>query len=76
MANKKFELDKNVKKKMIGDIINFYAEEQDEEIGELKAEIILDFVTDKLSYYFYNEGLKDAQAHISNALEDLKAMER
>lgn len=76
MAKKRLELDKNERKRLGEEIIKFYADEHDEDIGSLKADIVLDFVIDKLASSFYNQGLKDAQAHISNALEDLKAMEK
>ena len=76
MAEKKIVLDKKEKKMMVDEIINFYSEENDEEIGILKGEIFLDFVLAKLAPVFYNRGLKDAEAYISSAVEDIKTLEK
>ena len=76
MAKKTIELEKNIKKKLVEEIIRYFTAEHELDIGMLKAELILDFITEKIAPAFYNEGLNDAQAYISNALDDIKSMEK
>lgn len=76
MRRKEIEFSKEMKKKIIEELRTFFQEEFDQEIGEIKGELILDFISENIGRIYYNEGLKDGEAHIRNALEDFKAMER
>lgn len=49
----------------------YFREELDQEIGRFDAEFLIDFFTNELGSYFYNRGLYDAQAIISQKVEDL-----
>jgi uncharacterized protein (DUF2164 family) len=74
------KLPKEVKDGMKEEIISFFYEERDEQIGEIAAETILDFCLEKLGPYFYNEGVQDAIKIINernmNAEEDLHSLKR
>jgi uncharacterized protein (DUF2164 family) len=49
-----------------------YVEENfDVEIGDLQADIFLNFISENLAKYYYNKGLADAQAFLFEKMEDL-----
>lgn len=60
---------------MIKKIQKFFLNERDEEIGELAAILLLDFITEKLASEFYNKGIQDCMAQLSLNIEDLKGLE-
>lgn len=67
----KVELSKEQKKQAIKDIRAYFAGERDEEIGDLAAELILDFIAEKLGTYFYNQAVTDIQKYMSEKVEDM-----
>lgn len=71
----KLEMPREVKKKIKEEIIRYFSVERDEDIGELSAELFLDFITEKIGPVFYNQGIRDAQAFLSEKLEDLYGIE-
>ncbi|WP_078410184.1 DUF2164 domain-containing protein [Priestia abyssalis] len=68
------------KNRMIADIQRFFEEERGEEIGELAAESVLEFVKEHLGPHFYNQAIKDTKELIEQKMlsieEDLYALER
>ncbi len=68
------------KRRVIGQIQNYFLKERDEEIGELAAENILEFFSETLGPQFYNAGVKDAgklaEAYAARLDEDLYALIR
>jgi uncharacterized protein (DUF2164 family) len=72
----KLEISKEVKKKVKEELIRYFAVERDEDIGDLSAELLLDFITEKIGPVFYNQGVRDAQAFLSEKLEDLYGIEK
>ncbi|HPR17400.1 MAG TPA: DUF2164 domain-containing protein [Candidatus Cloacimonadota bacterium] len=76
MKKKKLELSEARKQKAIEEIIKFFFNERDEEIGELAATILLDFILEKLAPAFYNAGIKDAVKFMSERVEDLYGLEK
>lgn len=67
----KVELSKEQKRLAIKDIRAYFASEREEEIGDLAAELILDFITEKLGPYFYNQAITDIQKYMSEKVEDM-----
>ena len=49
----------------------WFAEELDQEIGSFPAEFLMDFFTDKIGAYYYNQGLQDAQQIFSERIEHI-----
>lgn len=62
------------KREMTAAIKGYFQTERDEEMGELAAGLILNFIVDKLAPEFYNQGVADAYKHISEKAEDLYAL--
>ena len=49
----------------------YFMRELDTEIGQFDAEFLLDFFSEKVGVYFYNQGLQDAQAALSLQLDNI-----
>lgn len=47
----------------------YFSAELDRELGQFEADFLLDFVTEQVGGYFYNRGLYDAQAVVSQRAE-------
>ncbi len=75
VANK-FELEKNQKLKLVEEIIHYFNNEREEEIGVLSAELLLDFFITKIAPEFYNLGIKDAMAYMNQSIEDMAGLEK
>ena len=45
---------------MIAEIKHYFAKERDEDLGDLAAGMVLDFITEKLAPDFYNQGVDKA----------------
>lgn len=64
----------NRKKAMIEELQSYFRNEHDQSIGELKAEMIVDFFVEKLGPGIYNQAIADANAFIQEKLIDLEAI--
>ena len=73
-------MSKEIKEEMIDRIQDFFIKERGEEIGNLAAEQVLDFITEEMASYFYNEGIEDSisalQSRMENLEEDLYTLKR
>lgn len=74
------KMSKEIKEEMIDRIQAFFIKERGEEIGNLAAEQVLDFITEEMASYFYNEGIEDSisalQSRMENLEEDLYTLKR
>jgi uncharacterized protein (DUF2164 family) len=73
---KKIELSKEEKQQAIFEIKKYFSDERDEEIGDLSASLLLDFITDKIGPTFYNHAVKDAYSYMSEKIEDIFGLEK
>ncbi len=67
----KIELSKEQRKRAVQDIREYFASEKDEEMGNLAAEIMLDFIIEKIGPYIYNQAITDAQKYMSDKIDDM-----
>jgi len=72
----KIEISKEEKKKAIKDIREYFLKERNEEIGDLAAEIIFAFITEKIGPYFYNKAIIDVQKYMNEKVDDLFSLMR
>ena len=70
---KKFELKEDEKKILITDIKDFFVKEFDEELGDLRADLVLDFFLEKIGPKIYNLGVNDSRKWFREKFEDLDA---
>lgn len=65
------ELERDVKERAIASIKQYFAERLDQDIGELKADLLLDFFLREIGPSVYNQAVLDAQAYFQNKTADL-----
>ncbi len=59
---KKIAFDKPERAAIVGKIQRYFVDELDSEIGAIPAELLLNFFTETVGPFYYNQGVKDAQA--------------
>lgn len=72
----KMELSKEKREQMIEIIKSYFYEERDENLGDLGATLILDFILEKLAMEFYNKGIYDAYQYMNDRLDDMLGLQR
>lgn len=60
---------------MISAIKGYFLKEREEELGDLAAGLVLDFVIEKLAPEFYNQGVYDSYKLMENRIEDLLSIQ-
>lgn len=75
MKEERIKLTKQRKEDMIHEIKKYFLNERGEDLGDLAASMILDFVIDKLGADFYNQGIYDSYKYMSDSCEDLLSIE-
>src|SRR5208282_1055842 len=61
------KLQKESEKYLIGSIKRFFAESMDDDIGDLKASLVLDFFVSEMGPSIYNQAIADAQTYFQVA---------
>jgi uncharacterized protein (DUF2164 family) len=56
---------------LIHSIKRYFLEERDEEMGDLQAGFLLDFVIKEIGPSIYNQAIRDAQRRFQDAVTDL-----
>ncbi len=70
------KLEKEKKDAMLSAIKNYFLKERGEEIGDLAAVLILDFIIEDLAPEFYNQGVYDSFRYMENQVEDLLSLQK
>lgn len=74
------KLPREYKEQMIKRVQDFFYEERSEEIGQLSAEIILDYMIKEIGPIIYNQAIKDAIKTVGERMvsleDDLHSMEK
>jgi uncharacterized protein (DUF2164 family) len=72
--NDRITLTKEKREDMVTAIKAYYKEEREEEIGQLAAGMLLDFVIEELAPEFYNQGVLDSCKYLSERIEDMQSL--
>ncbi len=67
----RIKLSKERRKELIAAIKAHFLDHYDEQIGDLKAGLLLDFCMKTLGPSVYNQAIKDAQVFFQQKVEDL-----
>ncbi len=67
------ELERRRRDRLIASIKQYFAEMLDQDIGDLKASLLLDFILKEIGPAIYNSAVADAQARISEMVSELDA---
>jgi len=70
------KITKEQRDEMVPEIKNYFLKERDEEIGDLAAGLIFDFILEKLAPEFYNQGVMDSHRYMQDAAEDLLSIRK
>lgn len=65
-------LSPDARKALLADIKGFFKKTLDQDIGDLKAILVLDFVLEAVGPAVYNQALVDAEAFLRARLDDLE----
>lgn len=65
------ELPKDIEKELIVSIKRFFEEKMEEEIGELKARLVLDYCVREVGPTIYNQAVADSKRYFHDKLSDL-----
>ena len=67
------ELSKDTKKRLIASIKRYFDENMEDEIGDLKADLLLDYFLKEIGPTVYNRAIADAAAFFRERAADLDA---
>jgi uncharacterized protein (DUF2164 family) len=70
------KINKEKKVELIKLIKEFFEKERDEDLGDLAASIVLDFITKEIGPEFYNQGVLDSYRYINEKTEDLLGIQK
>lgn len=73
-GQRKLSLTDDARKLAIASIRRHFTEELDQDIGDLKATLVLDFFLAELGPTVYNMGVADVRAFFAERTEDLGAL--
>lgn len=68
---KPIEFSKDERAAATGKLRDYFARELDQELGQLPAEMLLDFIGKEIAGAFYNRGVHDAQQMVQQKAEDI-----
>ncbi len=68
------KLRKDTETYLIGSIKRFFAEEMDEDMGDLKSALVLDFCVREIGPSIYNQAIADAQEYFEEKTSDLSGV--
>jgi uncharacterized protein (DUF2164 family) len=65
------KLPKETEGRLLASIKRYFAEHMDDDIGDLKASLLLDFCLREIGPSIYNRAIGDAQMHLQEKVTDL-----
>ena len=65
------EIPKELRDQLISSIKQYFAESLDQDIGELKASLLLDYVLKEIAPTIYNHAVADVQARMQEIISEL-----
>jgi uncharacterized protein (DUF2164 family) len=70
------KLDKQKRDAIIEIIKTYFSKDRDEDLGDLGAALILDFIIEKLAPEFYNQGVQDAYQYFNERVEEVLGLQK
>ncbi len=66
------ELDKETQKALVASIKRYFDENLDDDIGDLKASLLLEFCLKEIGPTIYNQAISDAETFLQDKVADLE----
>lgn len=57
---------------LVGKLQRYFSSELQQELGQFDGEFLLDFISGHIGAYYYNRGVRDAQAALAAKLDDIQ----
>lgn len=71
----KIKLSGPIREKLIYELQEYFRKERDEELKDLGAHLMVDFIVDELGPMIYNQALLDARELMEDKIEDILLLE-
>ena len=65
------ELTKQETEEIIPSLQKYFREELEQDLSEMRAKFLLDYIVKEIAPYAYNKGVKDSEAYFRSKVEDL-----
>ena len=65
------ELPDDTTAKMVASLKRYFKEQRDEDLGDLQAKLLLDFIVKEIAPSIYNSAIVDAQTFLRDRVADL-----
>lgn len=72
----KVQLSKEQKDQLIQKIKKYFLTEREEELGDLGASLLLDFITKEIATEFYNQGIYDSYTYLNDRVEEMLGLQK
>ena len=69
---KPIKFEKEERAAIVGRIQGYFRDELDASIGEIPAELLLNFFSEQMGAFYYNQGLADAKAVLGKVVDDVE----
>lgn len=76
MAKMDIELNKEVRVVLIESLKRYYWNDRNEELNNLGAELLLDFILNDIGPYIYNKAIEDSYDYMNERTEDLLGLQK
>ena len=76
MQKMDIELTKEVRVVLVENLKRYYWNERNEELSNLGAELMLDFIINDIGPYIYNKAVDDSYAYMNERTEDLLGLQK
>jgi len=70
------ELNKETRILLIENLKRYYWNERNEELGNLAADLLLDFIVNDIGPHIYNKAVEDSYAYMNERTEDLLGLQK
>jgi uncharacterized protein (DUF2164 family) len=70
------KITKEQRDEMIAAIKHYFLKNREEDIGDLQAGLVLDFILEELAPEFYNQGISDSYTYMKDTIEDLLSIRK
>ena len=70
------ELNKEVREIFVENLKRYYWKERNEELSDLGAELLIDFIVNDLGPYIYNKAVEDCYVYMNERIEDLLGLQK
>lgn len=68
---KTISFDKPEREAIVAKIQRYFVDELDSSIGAIPAELLMQFLSEEIGAFYYNQGLADAQAVFAKSIDDV-----